>query len=292
MRIISSIKSFSHFKEIIDYVDGITIGNHLFMLNGKSFEIEEMKDIIKYAKSNNKDVFLDITLMCTNKQMDDLEKFILQFKDLDIFYIYGDLGVFMILKKYNLESRGVYDPKTMITNSKDLNLYLKSPMLACSLSLEMPLKDVLNINKNKCGNIWYKVFGYHQMFHSKRKLISSYAKYKNISINLDNDASYLKEETRDELYHIVENEHGTILYRSYIVSMLECFEIIKDLDYLYLDCLMIDESIYNECLKAYYNVLKGNIPLSEGLNIVNSLIKTQEGFMYEDTVYVKPEVAR
>lgn len=293
MKMFASIKSFSHFKAIENYIDGVVVSNHRFSpVHNKSFEIEEILEIIKYANEKNISVVLDITMMLTNKDMSELEVFIKNFINTNLLFLYSDLGVYTLLKKYYIENRGIYDPKTMITNSYDLNLYLSCNMFACSLSLEIPLSDVLKINDLKNGNIWYKVFGKHQMFHSKRKLISTYSKFLSKDITINNDNSYLVEETRDDKYPIVENEHGTILYRSYVFSALKEIDVIKKLDYLFLDSQLLDENIFNESLKIYYDVLNGNMKLDNGLIRLNELNHILDGFMYEDTVYVKPEVQR
>lgn len=293
MRIFASIKSFSHFKAIERYVDGIVFGNKIYSpVHTTSFEIEEMKEIIDYANKLNKESIIDITSMFCNKQMEELEKFILNFKDLGVGYIYSDLGVYELLKKHSIENRGIYDPKTLITNSYDLNLYLSCNMKACSLSLEIPLNDIKIINSKKNGAIWYKVFGYHQMFHSKRKLIDTYKEFLGVDFEIDNDNSYLNEEIRDDFYHIVQNEHGTLLYRPYVFSALKEVKIIKELDYLFLDSIFLEESLFNQAIEIYYNTLNEKMPLDIAISKLNELFHIEDGFMYEDTVYVKPEVKR
>lgn len=292
MRIISQIKSFSHFKEIISYVDGITLNYKEFSLYDISFDYEEMIDIISYANKFNKEVFINLSVMFDNALINKLDLFINKIKDLNVYFIYFDIGVYNVLKKYNLEKKGVYDPKTLITNSKDFNLYSSLGIYALSLSLEMPLSDALKINSEKEGKIWYKVFGYHQMFYSRRKLISTYALYKNKDININTTNSYLKEETRDECYPILENEFGTVLFRPYVISMLKEKDNIKKFDYLYLDSYLIDEELYNEILKSYYLCLNDKLDLNESINLIDCKLNIKDGFLYEDTVYVKPEVKR
>lgn len=293
MKMLASIKSFSHFKAIENYIDGVVISNQEFspVLND-SFLVEEMITIIKYANEKNKEVVIDITSMFTNDIMDKLLVFVKNFINYNCLFLYSDIGVFTLLKELGVENRGIYDPKTMITNSYDLNLYLSCNMKACSISEEIPLSDVKLINSKKNGAIWYKAFGYHQMFHSKRKLISTYFEFIGADKKIDNQNSFLKEETRDDKYHIVENSHGTLLYRSYVISTLKEIDIIKEIDYLFLDSIFIEESLFNEAVKIYYNTLKGNMNLDNALIKLNEMFHIEDGFMYEDTVYVKPEVKR
>lgn len=291
MQMISTIKSFSHFKDIINFVDGIIIKNKEFSLYGDYIASEEMIDVIKYAKKYNKKVFLDISIMLYNDKLASLEEYILNTLDYDVFYVYFDIGVYNILKKYHIENKGIYDPKTLITNSYDFNIYANLNMLGLGLSLEIPLSDILKINKEKKGAIWYKVFGYHQMFYSVRHLISTYARAMDYKIEL-NDSSYLKEETRDDKYPILENKHGTTIFRPYVLNMIKEASNLKSLDYLYLDSYKIDESTYNKILKLYYDVFNNNLNTTDADKIVKDLVLTNDGFMYEDSVYVKAEVKR
>ncbi len=292
MKIFTSIKSLSHFEKLIDKVDGIVIGNNSFStLLSHSFIVEEIIEMIEKSLQLNKEVVFNISSMQTNSSMILLEKFISNFLNYNVMYLYSDLGVYNLLKKYNKETKGIYDPSTMITNSMDMNFYLSKGMKACSLSLEIPIKDIKEINSKKLGNIWYKVFGYHQMFHSKRKLISTYQKFINLDKVINNENSYLIEETRNEKYPIIENEHGTVLFREYIISMIKECEIIKELDYLYLDSNLIEEEIFNKVLDIYLLALNNKLSVSDALNEMDKLnLYIKDGFMYQDTVYQKEEL--
>ncbi len=291
MRLIASIKSFSHFKDIYNVVDGIVIRNDKFSTSyNTSFEIEEMKEIIEYSK--DKQVIIDITTMYTNDLMNELEEFIKFFLEYDVYYLYSDIGCHTLLKKYNIQNKGIYDPKTLITNSYDLNHYLSTGMNALSLSLEIPTSDIDQIISKKKGNVWYKCFGYHQMFHSKRHLISVYEKHLGHKIEMNNDSSYLKEQTRNELYHIVETQHGTLLYRPYVVSMLEKLSTLKSCDYLFMDSMFMNEELFNNALHIYRDTLSNNKNLNESLNELSEMFHIEAGFMNEDSVYIKPEVTR
>lgn len=291
MQIISTIKSFSHFKDIVDYTDGVILKNKDFSSYGDTLCYEEMIDVIKYANKHNKKVFLDISVMLYDELLSDVEKYILNTKDYDVYYVYFDIGLYNILKKYNVESSGIYDPKTLITNSLDFNLYSTLNMHALGVSLEIPLCDVLKINEVKESRIWYRVFGYHQMFYSARHLISTYSKFSKTSIEL-NDNLYLKEETRDDKYPIVQNNHGTTIFRPYVINMIKEANNIKNLDYIYLDSYKITEEVYNKILKLYYDVLYKNTDPIFADSLIKELVYTEDGFIYEDSVYVKAEVKR
>lgn len=290
--IIASIKSFSHFKEIEKLVDGIIISSSFSIsINDKPTD-EEMIKIIKYSNEINKLAIIDISSLMTNEEIKLVDNFINKYKDFNVSFIYTDIGVYNILKKYNIESRGIYDPKTLITNSFDMNYYLDDNIMAIGLSNEIPAKKIKEINSKKHGKTLLKIFGYHQMFYSKRHLISTYLKYKNMDNKLDMNNTYLKEETRGEEYHIDENSHGTVIYRSYVMSYMKCLDDILGVDYLVFDSSFIDDKDFTLALKIYSDVLNGLLDKNIAYLKLKEIFNIEDGFMIEDTVYVKEEMSR
>ncbi len=288
--IIASIKSFSHFMDIRDLCDGIVLNTTYSISVNPTIDFEELNQIIEYCNTYSKLCIIDISSIMDNKEIDDVKSFILEYKDKNVSFLYTDIGVHQILKEMGIENRGIYDPKTLVTNSYDMNIYLQDNMQAVGLSNEITLDDVKTMIDNRVGKVWLKVFGYHQMFYSKRKLISVYYKYKGIDEYIPREEAFLKEETRDDLYHIDENSHGTVIYRSYVLSYLRDLDKIKDCDYLYLDSAFIDEEDFALVLKVYNKTIKGEMYLDDALDYLNEMFSIEDGFMYHDTVYKKEEL--
>ena len=290
--IIASIKSFSHFKEIEKLIDGIIISSSFSIsINDKPTD-EEMREIIKYANDINKLAIIDISSLMTNEEIKLVDKFINNYKDLNVSFIYTDIGVYNVLKKYSIEQRGIYDPKTLITNSYDMNYYLADNIMAIGLSNEIPAKKIKEIDSKKKGKTLLKIFGYHQMFYSKRHLISTYLKYKNMDNKLNMNNTYLKEETRGEEYHIDENSHGTVIYRSYVMSYMKCLDDILGVDYLVFDSSFINNEDFKKALQIYNDVINGSLDKNIASLNLKEIFDIEDGFMLEDTVYVKEEMSR
>ena len=288
--IIASIKSFSHFLDILDLCDGVVINSKFSISINPIPNDEEIDKIINESNKFNKLVILDISSIMENEEVLELESYIKKYIDKNVKFLYTDIGIHMLLKKYRIENRGIYDPKTLITNSYDMNLYLDSNVFAVGLSNEIPLRDVYNMSQKKKGNIWLKVFGYHQMFYSKRKLISVYYKHKNISNEIKRETTFLREETRPDLFHIDENIHGTVIYRSYVLSYLRDLDKIRDIEFMYFDSAFIDEEDFILVLSIYNKTISGEMYLDEALDYLNEMFQIEDGFMYNDTVYKKEEL--
>ncbi len=285
--IIASIKSFSHFMEIRNICDGVVISTKYSTAYNPILDDEEIKNILD--NKQDKKVILDISFIVEDKDLDGLKEFILAYKNEDVLFLYTDIGVHQILKEYGLYHKGIYDPKTLVTNSYDANLYLDLGLNAVGLSNEIPLDDIKTITLKKKGKVWLKVFGYHQMFYSKRKLISLFLEHKNTTCDFKRDNTFIKEETRDDLYHIDENKYGTIIYRSYVLSYLRELDNIKDVDYMFIDSLYMDKDDFNDALKLYYDAVNSEIDPIMALDYLNEMFMIEDGFMYQDTVYKKEE---
>ena len=125
------------------------------------------------------------------------------------------------------------------------------------------------------------------MFHSKRNLLSLYEE--KIQTKFSKDNLWIEEATRNDLYPIVENEQGTLIYRSGITSLIK--EIKKlNIEYAYFDHFRIDSTTYLEVISIYKEYLDNKIDLTlakEKLELFN--LKFSDGFSYKDSVYQKEE---
>ena len=122
------------------------------------------------------------------------------------------------------------------------------------------------------------------MFYSKRKLVSLYEEKTNI--HTSKEGLYLKEATRQDYLPIIENKNGTMIYRSYMVSLLSLD--LSKLSYGYLESLYVEEDSFIKVLEIYYQVFHHRITKEEGLQKINSLsLDIQDGFTYCDSVYQK-----
>ena len=157
-------------------------------------------------------------------------------------------------------------------------------------TLEIPLTDIKTIGKNKRLKLFYKGFGMNVMFHSKRRLLSTYKEHKNILYDFVNSSDLtLVEETRSESYKIIENEHGTHIYQPGIHNILPALDIALDeLDYLFLDGTFLDWNKYLSVVEIYKEALFD----MDHLNYYNDKLEKlfdnlTYHFLLEDSVFKK-----
>lgn len=284
--LIVSLKEINELEKLYDLVDGIVVYTSDFSsFYNKAYNLDEIKEIYKLKKNLN--IFIDLSQMMENSDINKLSQFLDSLDGYDVNYIYSDLGVHQLLKDKGIENRGIYNPSTLITNEYDLEFYLNQNMLSASVSLEIPVKDIIQISEKNNHNLFLKSFGYHQMFHSKRHLIDLYLEHINKTHTIDNQNSYLREQKREDLYHIYQSNKGTLLFRSYVINYIDYIKDIKP-KFIFLDNIFINSNEFLEVVNAYSKYLKNIYDLETSLNILNKLsFKIEDGFKYQDTVYQK-----
>ncbi len=279
--LVGVLENVSDLKYLETYLDFILIRSKSFSAYyNNSFSIDE---IINISKITSKKLILDISLMLENKDMPLMNELVNKTKDLNIYYLYMDLGFFKILKDNNIESKGIYDPKTLITNQLDAKFYLDFNMLGVGISNEITISDMKQIIEYNQNKIFLKSFGYHQMFYSKRKLISLYANHTNKDIKIDKLNMYLKEDKREDFYHIYESERGTLIFRPYVLSYLDEINELKP-NFVFLDDIFLDKGTYFKVVKLFDAKINQK-KIDYDLDSLN--LKLEDGFKFKDTVYQK-----
>jgi len=259
------------------------------VLNTKDYSIiyDDLNLDLAYSFCLNNKILPIISLnkMFYPNELDNIKDIYLKY-DKALFLI-TDLGLFHIAKSLNKENKLIYNPETMLTNYLDLDLYNNLGFEALAMSLEIPFKDVKESILKTNANLFYMVFGKRMMLYSRRKLLSLYKEKANI--NIPNEVMYLKEVNRDDYFPILENENGTKIFRSYIVSYLD----LLDDDYFlynYLDSFDIDFDTFKKVVTIYKNYLDKKINKEEAINNLNALnLNLEDGFKFKDSVYQKEE---
>ena len=215
-----------------------------------------------------------------------------KYKDNSEIYFYAaDISVCSIALDLGIQNRVIFNPETMITNSYDLDIYKSFGFDALAMSLEITLDDLIKSYNDTKAPLFYLGFGHRMMFYSKRRLITLYGN-KN-GTRYEGDKLYLKESTREDMLPIIENNNGTMIYRSYLISLMDNIDRLSFLKYFYCDSLYLDSQSYLKALEAYYAVAHNEIAKEEGLKIIKGLnLDIEDGFTYQDSVYQKEELKR
>ncbi|MDE6584716.1 MAG: U32 family peptidase, partial [Anaeroplasmataceae bacterium] len=204
-----------------------------------------------------------------------------------LFYI-TDIGLGHLLKGLGLIERTIFDPKTMITNHLDAEIYASYGFHALGISNEITLKDYKAILEKTNIKAFYQVFGYRLMFTSRRKLVSLYSEKIQKSIALDNLSIEEATRLREERYPIYEDQYGTKIYRNHLICLLK--EIIDlPMEYAFLDDMLISSDIFKEIISLFHSAIERR-DISSLLERLDQLkLPISDGFSYKDSVYMKEE---
>ena len=284
MKLICSLKNRDMLETVSKYVEGVVLGCKYSFYSDKKYSKEEIKEIYQIALKKNIKTYILLNLVMHENYVDEVKAFIESFKNEEVYFIFQDLGILNILLSLNKTQYGIYNPLTMITNYRDLKEYEFFSLDAIGVSSEIPVKDV-----NKCTSISNKVFylgfGYHPMYQTYRKLLSLYKEHSGLKFT--NENLYLQEATRvDDRCPIIENEFGSVVFRSGVISTLERIEDLKEVKYFFLDGIFLEEEVFIGTVKIYYEVINKLINKEEGVNYISSLnLSVNNQFMDVDSVY-------
>lgn len=251
-----------------------------FLTCGDSYKmsLDELNDILNLQK--NIKVSLKINRLFHEKELEQLINYLKQIDFNKIkFVFYSDLCLIDIFSMLNINDKLVYDAYTYTTNYLDVLEYSKYNKYVV-VSNQISTSEIASLT-NKTNNVIIYGFGKSVIFYSKRPLLSNYFKYRNLNYDA-NDRNYnLKEEFREDLYHIYEDEHGSYVYEPKYYYLFDELKDLNNVDYLILNSTSLNAKQYKQVVNAYLNnnfekLLEINIPLYKGIMETKSVLLKSE----------------
>ena len=270
-------KQFLNCRRKTDILLGIS-----FLTSGDSLKltIEELNELLMYKDTIK--ISLKINRLFHEYEIKQLINTLKQIKlDKVKFILYSDLGLLEIFEELNILDKAVYDAYTYTTNKMDVleySNYNKYVVASNQISTD-ELKELTNkINKN----IIIYGFGKSIVFYSKRPLITNYFKYRGLDLNSFDKDYNLKEEFREELYHIYEDEHGAYVYESKHYYLMNELKELQNVDYVIINSTTLNATTYKKVVDAYLNMSEEDLK--------NTNILLYKGIMESKSVLLKSEV--
>lgn len=224
----------------------------------RGFSVEEIVDI---KKGLNEDVKLCVNMNALFSEGEieakQEEMSLLLNEGID-YIVVSDFGLLRKGQKMNKADKLIYDPITLMTNSLEAKTMADLGLGYIVISSLLTKEEIIDIAKN-IDNASLIIHGHLLMSATKRKLLSEYAKEKDIVI--DNDNLSIQEETRDALMPIYESEVGTLVYSDFIQ---ESFRELNDFIEANIKRLVINTDYMSfedvlETIKAYQRIISGEV---------------------------------
>ena len=255
-----------------------------------SFDLDDIKKAISLSRKLDKELFVNVNFIAHHDDLEPLSAFLDELKTAQVDGIlFSDLSVYQLAKKKDMIDKLIYHPETLVTNFYDSHFWQKQGIKGVIIAKEITLEDINLITSKKQGKIGIVGHGQLNMFHSRRPLIENFMKYNEQDYEqiIASKNLRLVEELRNEVYPVVQDNHGTHIFRDKTMeSYLEILEL-NNLDYFIIDGLFRDRNYLLETTKNYHKILETkNIEYAKELR---EQLKDShdQGFYYKKTVYDK-----
>lgn len=282
MKLVASIYNLKQLNKFISYLDGAILNVPFYSLIYENLDLDKA---ILFCQHHHVLPIISLNRLFHPDEIAKVSEVLKKYKNQDVLFLVTDIGVVNLARKEEMVNRIIYDPQTMIANELDLQAYADLGFHSLAMSLEIPFSDVIKSIEKTQAKVFYQVFGHRLMFYSNRKLITLFQEHANIKV--EKQSLYLRERTREDKYPVIENENGTMIYRSYLLSLLNCMDKEK-LVYGYMESLYMEDELFLSVLKIYHAFLKDELSIKEAEEKIKKLsLPIEDGFTYQDSVYQK-----
>ncbi len=259
----------------------------------KKMQLDEIIQGVQLVKELGLKTALMMNRIYTDAEINKIEEMLVFAKDTEIDWIYyNDPAVFMCAEEIDLISHLVYEPDTLMTNSRDMQFILNQGVHHAVLSTEITLNEMKTMTRNVNGNTEAILFGYLNMSYSKRHLIQNYCDEIGIE-NTYQDAMnmVLIESTREGRMPIIEDAQGTHIFTDYVLDAFnEIVELNKEgLQVVRVDGIFLSRDCIADACRAFRMILSG-LPseiIKQKFEEKYPTIPWSTGYMYQKTNLVK-----
>jgi len=216
---------------IIYGADAVYFGGEEYGLRASAdnFSLDEMKQGIDFAHSQNKKVFLTMNIIPHNDDLKGMDEYVRQVSELGVdAIILADPGIYSIVREINPSIEIHLSTQANNTNWRSAKFWYEHGVKRVILARELSLNEIQEIRSKVPENLELEIFIHGAMCisYSGRCLLSNYM------VSRDSNRGqcahpcrwkyYLMEEKRPgEYMPVYENERGTFIYNSKDLCMIE-----------------------------------------------------------------------
>ena len=216
---------------IVNNADSYLIANRKFSYRyDKSFCLNKTRIVKKYCKENNKKVYVLVNKIFKDHELDELKVYLEKLVKIDVDGIFfADFSVFMLLKELNAANKAIFYHETFLRNTKDILTYQQLGIEKIIVSKDMNIEDIKHLPTTKKDTYGVMCFRYFPLYQSERKIISNYVSLNGLKkATIASKELSLKENTRDELYKVIEQEGVSSIFNDEVLSYNPTQEIVPN----------------------------------------------------------------
>ncbi len=286
MRIVARLKTKSEISLLSQLqVDVFYLDTEFSIKSVKRFDFDEIKEITEEVTKLGKQTYISINKMIHQKDIEVLHDFLQKVKSINVSgIVINDFTVYVLAKEIGIENLVIYQPGSMNTDSYSAEYLREKGFKGMTISREITLSEIQNIIDNE-DNLELSLVGhgYLDMFYSLRKLLTNYAKHKKINgLEIRNNHDFrLNEEIRpDDFYPIIEEDYGTIIFRSKKLMSFDEMEHLLDISDFFIERNFMSDEEYHDSIRLYRNQISKEDFLSKYSDY-------DSGFYYRPTEKLK-----
>lgn len=269
--LIKPTNSINEYKE----ADGFVLPLLNFSVDYNNYyNLDEIKKIVS---ETDKKIFVVISKMIENDEIEKLKNTLLELDKLSISGVFFyDLAVLELKKELNLNIDLVWNNTHMVTNYYTCNYYYDRGCKYSYLSNEITIQEIIELKKNVKSSLIFMLLGYPVVSFSKRKLLTN-SKFEN--------KLKIKEPISKQEYRVSETAFGTTFKYNKIRNNASCLKELVDnkMDYIYLIEDDIGHEEFIEALKLTKEyITTGN---DEYIKKMRDIFGSDTGFLYRKTIY-------
>ena len=219
--------------EILVYLKGYSFSGL------RQFELDEIRDLVQKADSCNLRVSVSMNRLFFPDELDQSKEMLEKVCEAGASSVQcGDMALFRHAEKTGIAEKLVYQPAMLVTNRFDAAGWMDTGIGGIVISPLLTAEEIQNI-AHVVRQTRLLIHGHMLMSISGRKLVGAYEKETGIK-NLQRQGLSLREEKRDGLMPVYEDDRGTYIYSDYVLHSFLHMEELKEVQTFEISTLRLD----------------------------------------------------
>lgn len=206
-------------------------------------------------------------------------------------FLFADLSVLMFLKEAHYHGETIYAPETILTNTMEAGILLKS-VDRLMISKELMLSEIVTLCAAFPDKIELFGAGHLQMSVSRRPLLSGYLDHINHHQPVLNETGYtIRELKRQEKMPILEEAKTFCVFTQDVLNPLEELPQLSQAHAIHLDPLFMDDSVALDFFTLIVDQVKAYDDIkNERFYLKHPTLSLFKGYFYRKTNSSKESV--
>jgi putative protease len=271
MSLFVTVKSEATFKTS---ADGFIVGSS-FGLRCDVFTLEEIRH---FRSLTDKPLFVNMEQILHPDDVTEYEAMLVELASFVDGIYFSDVGVYELAKHHHIEHLLIYNPSTLVTNTKDMQAWIDLGIHSVCAAKELTLEELLSIGQS-IPSLEVFVHGYMVMFYSKRQVLSNFQTKHRYQ---PGEQATLEDTERGRLYPIVENDSGSHIFQQDPLASFD--EIVSLSPYrCRIDGYLVSEAEHHFMIQCYKEILTG----TKVFDVLKRIEQTFPTFSYHRGFYNK-----